>query len=384
MRVVVFSCVGRLFLRVAAAGCASLFAASLMAAGCAHGPITLGTQRMAPDKAAAASASGKTGLGDDEVVPRATGTWDWVYRSNDTGGNLRVEQEEWHLFQKGQVLEGYYDRAVTLLSTDDRLFKCNQQLGYTRFTRVRIGGSVKHGRVKMSELAFDAHSGPCDDGARSLTAYDGEIGPATMKLTFAANQGQQTLYRRPGDSGPRLAQLVGMDEKPTPGIGTAMGVGMGISTGLGISTGSGPRSLPSDDTHPSPAVSGVWEWILKSVDAEGDERVESEEWRLIEDDGVIKGHYERRVKRVRGDGLFSCNNESSYETTTRYEIEGHRMGEVVTLTETAYKAAHSKCDNGLRRLDTYQGSIVGAGSGGGELVLSWGSGNQVLRRHVEH
>ena len=47
-----------------------------------------------------------------------------------------------------------------------------------------------------------------------------------------------------------------------------------------------------------------------------------------------------------------------------------------TLTETDYKAARSPCDNALRRLDTYQGHVADAES----LILSWGPGNQLLRR----
>src|SRR5262245_251303 len=67
----------------------------------------------------------------------ASGVWDWVFRSTDDQGDLRVEQEEWHLEQRGTRIEGWYDRAVTLMSTDERLFRCNQRLGFTKVTRVR-------------------------------------------------------------------------------------------------------------------------------------------------------------------------------------------------------------------------------------------------------
>ncbi len=60
------------------------------------------------------------------------------FRSSDDQGDLRVEQEEWHLSQSGAQIDGYYDRAVTMLSTDERLFRCNQKLGFTKVTRVKI------------------------------------------------------------------------------------------------------------------------------------------------------------------------------------------------------------------------------------------------------
>src|SRR5438477_12754258 len=82
---------------------------ALVLAGCGHAAIVA----LPPKHAAPENEQG------------VTGTWDWVFRSSDDQGNLRVEQEEWHLVQRGRVLDGYYDRAVTLLSTDERLFRCN-------------------------------------------------------------------------------------------------------------------------------------------------------------------------------------------------------------------------------------------------------------------
>src|SRR3954471_9615471 len=73
----------------------------------------------------------------------ASGTWDWMFRSTDDQGDMRVEQEEWHLAQKGLHIEGYYDRAVTMMSVDERLFRCNQRLGFTKTTRVRVAGQIE-------------------------------------------------------------------------------------------------------------------------------------------------------------------------------------------------------------------------------------------------
>ena len=123
-------------------------------------------------------------------------------------------------------------------------------------------------------------------------------------------------------------------------------------------------------------VDGAWEWELRSIDAEGDERVEREEWHISEGSSGLRGYYDRTVRRVRGDGVFTCNGEGRFETQTRYTISGQRFGDKLTLTEVDYKAARSPCDNALRRLDTYQGQVASAD----DLILSWGPGNQLLRR----
>ena len=82
----------------------------------------------------------------DLASPDASGVWDWMFRSTDDQGDMRVEQEEWHLAQKAGRIEGYYDRAVTMMSVDERLFRCNQRLGFTKATRVRIAGTVEGDR----------------------------------------------------------------------------------------------------------------------------------------------------------------------------------------------------------------------------------------------
>ncbi len=283
--------------------------------------------------------------------PEATGRWDWVYRSTDPRGNLRLEMEEWHLTQKGQRIQGYYDRVVTLMSTDEHPFACNQQLGFSRATRVQVEGMAIGEHVMLRELAFEVKPGPCEDGARALVSYTGSLHGDTLDLEWGAPNAAQTLFRAPPDRPPVLGETFG---PPDPARPVA-------------STGKAP-------------LAGTWEWELKSIDAEGDERIEHEEWHLTEADDAIRGFYERKVTRVRGDGKFTCNAADRYETLTRYTISGQRRGDRITLTETHYEvpsATVSKCDNGLRRLDSYQGTVS---SDGEELTLSWGPGNQLLRR----
>jgi hypothetical protein len=262
---------------------------------------------------------------------------------------MRVEQEEWHLMQKGSRIEGYYDRAVTMMSVDERLFRCNQRLGFTKTTRVRVAGQIEGERVVLREVGFEAKPGPCDDGARNLVAYIGVLRGPTLALRWGPEAGQ-TLVRR--TDGGRTA-LVMSESSP------------------------GDIRQASMSARPTAPVGGTWIWELRSIDAEGDERLEREEWHLKETADGLNGYYDRTVARVRGDGSnFSCNNQPRYETTTRYSVSGQRFGDKVTLTETEYKASRGPCDNAMRRLDTYQGHVADADS----LILSWGPGNQLLRR----
>ena len=272
-----------------------------------------------------------------------------MFRSTDDQGDMRVEQEEWHLRQRAGRIEGYYNRAVTMMSVDERLFRCNQRLGFTKSTRVRVAGQIEGDRVVLREVGFEAKPGPCDDGARNLVAYIGVLRGATLALRWGPEAGQTLVRRTDGGRSPLVPSEIGGD------VQTA--------------------SMQTSDA-PAP-IAGTWTWELRSIDAEGDERTEREEWHLTETPDGVNGYYDRTVARVRGDGSnFVCNGQPRYETTTRYDVSGQRFGDKLTLTETDYKAPRSPCDNALRRLDTYQGHVADADS----LILSWGPGNQLLRR----
>src|SRR5256885_11101146 len=125
----------------------------------------------------------------DPNSPDTSGVWDWMFRSTDDQGDMRVEQEEWHLAQRGAHIEGYYDRAVTMMSVDERLFRCNQRLGFTKTTRVRVAGQIEGDRVMLREVGFDAKPGPCDDGARNLVAYIGILRGPTLALRLGPEAG---------------------------------------------------------------------------------------------------------------------------------------------------------------------------------------------------
>lgn len=297
-------------------------------------------------RAAAAPATARASASD--LGPDASGTWDWMFRSTDDQGDMRVEQEEWHLAQRAGRIEGYYDRAVTMMSVDERLFRCNQRLGFTKTTRVRVAGQIEGDRVMLREVGFEAKPGPCDDGARNLVAYIGILRGATLALRWGPEAGQTLVRRTDGGHTPLVQSESGGDVRQA-----------------------------SVTQEPAAPLGGTWIWELRSIDAEGDERLEREEWHLTEGNDGLAGYYDRTVARVRGDGSnFTCNGQPRYETTTRYNVSGQRFGDKLTLTETDYRASRSPCDNALRRLDTYQGHVADSDS----LILSWGPGNQLLRR----
>src|SRR6516225_684804 len=145
----------------------------------------------------------------DPAAPEVSGVWDWMFRSTDDQGDMRVEQEEWHLLQKGGHLEGYYDRAVTMMSVDERLFRCNQRLGFTKTTRVRVAGQVEGDKIVLREVGVEAKPGPCDDGARNLVAYIGVLRGATLALRWGPEAGQTLVRRTDGGNHTPLTQLEG-------------------------------------------------------------------------------------------------------------------------------------------------------------------------------
>ena len=320
-------------------GFALAFVGAFAMGGCTHAPQTRVSQRPLPRMA----------MGQTTV----SGTWDWMFRSRDDQGDERLEQEEWHLEQSGGRIAGHYDRKVTMSSVDDRLFRCNKSLNFTKITRVHVAGQVIDGRVVLREVGFEAKPSPCDDGVRNLVEYRGMVMGEKLMLSWMEGSAQ-TLIRRTETSMAPLVQASDFTpdgEKPIAG-----------------------ETAGADD-QPRIVV-GDWEWELRSVDADGDFRVEREVWHLAEGADGIRGYYDRTVRSERGEGTFTCNNQERKETATRYTVVGQRFGNQITLRETDYKAERSPCDNAKRRLDTYHGRLADSES----LVLSWGPGNQILRR----
>jgi hypothetical protein len=277
----------------------------------------------------------------------AAGTWDWMFRSTTQQGDLRVEQEEWHLAQQGVRLSGYYQRQVVTLSSDQRPFRCNGMLAFVQNTRVRVEGELQSDGLRLREVGADADKGPCDDGNRNLTSYSGQLQGDSLLLSFAPGA-EQHLVRRPVGS-----PIIPLRPESAP-----------------------PVSEPAEELLATVPIDGVWDWQFRAVDPEGDLHIEHEEWHLQETSAAISGYYQRTLERRRPSGVFPCNGSPQIKTTTRYAVKGQRFGSKVTISEVDYQTQGGPCDNAARRLEQYQGAVLPEG----QLMLSWGSGQQTLRK----
>lgn len=268
----------------------------------------------------------------DAPSPRMTsvsGVWTWEHRGVlPTTGDMRIQEEVWHLEQVGNSVQGHYDSAVTEISGDGNPYRCNRELSFTKRTRYQVRGSVSNGHVRMEETDYTADVGPCDDGLRALDRYVGDIQAEAIVLSWGT--GQQVLKR------------VSIDHAP-----------------------------------PAPDLAGEWRWEHKTVDVDGDRRVEQERWVLEQNDGEILGHYESTVTITAGsERPFHCNQANEFTTHARFDVVGRiEEGNRLVLRETAVQVDPGPCDPGRRRLASYRGSFAD-----GAIMLDWGAGRQTLRR----
>ena len=259
-----------------------------------------------------------------------TGTWTWTQRGvHPATGDLHIQEEVWHLEQTGSSVVGHYDSEVTNISGDGRPYRCNEELSFTRRTRYEVRGSVSGGRLQVEEIEYTADAGPCDDGIRALDQYFGAVDGEAIVLSGAT--GRQTLRRASAEPG----------------------------------------------SEPAPDLSGEWLWEHRTVDVDGDRKVEMERWVLEQHDAEISGHYESTViLTAGGERPFHCNQGNQYTTHARFEVVGRiEQGNRLALRETVVQVDPGPCERGQRRLASYRGSIAD-----GAIVLDWGAGRQTLRR----
>lgn len=322
-----------------------------------------GPQRPA-DPALATPAGAKSATADGpataltRIDPAAVvGTWDWIFRSTTQQGDPRIEQEEWHLELGGRTgpagtpLRGEYLRQVLTLSGDRQPFRCNGRLGFLTQARVRLTGLLRGDELVLREVSREAPrqppADPCDSGEPPLTTYAGRLAGDTLRLVFRDGAVQHLQRRPPGQRVPPLS-----DELAASPTG-------------GAAQPAAPASL-----------TGTWRWQHRSQDPDGDTVLEEEVWRLSEQGIELSGTSERTVTRSRAQGTFRCNRQPELRTVTRFTLRGQRFGARVHLSELAAEAPRGPCDNGQRRLDHYQGTLLPDGT----LLLSAGSGHQILRR----
>jgi hypothetical protein len=135
-----------------------------------------------------------------ELVRRApgsiTGVWTWHQRSTDREGDAKLEEEVWQLQQRSVVVEGFYVRTVWVRSGDGRRFQCNNQLQYSSQARFRVRGEIRGDRLHIRELGYTTLPDSCEDGRRTLDAYDGWVRAGGKVIELSWGKGAQLLYRR--------------------------------------------------------------------------------------------------------------------------------------------------------------------------------------------
>lgn len=123
---------------------------------------------------------------------------------------------------------------------------------------------------------------------------------------------------------------------------------------------------------------GIWTWYHRSIDKDGDLKIEFEKWHLYQAGKILKGFYQRRVRVFSADGrIFECSEEPFYENQTEYQLLGLFEGKEIYLKEIGFRIDRGQCETGKRRLDRYVGQISRSGE---QLTLRWPKGKQELRR----
>jgi hypothetical protein len=311
-------------------------AAVLVIGGCAHAP-------------------GHAGSAKDAALANVTGVWDWIISAADDDNNKRVEQEEWHLRQRDDAIEGWYLRTVTVVSGDDSAFRCNGQKRFEKRMRFDIQGRVSGQDVLLREVNVEVEPGPCSAPLHALQSYRGKASGKALTLAWDAElptgqraRGSQTLFRRPPED-----------------------------TGAGEAA-ENAAARPLEPTEPPAAqIAGTWIWEMRGLGWDGDAKVEQEEWHLVQTGNMLRGYYDRIVTSISTDGHpYRCNQQTQFATVTRYQVEGSISGRDIQIREISFDAKPSPCEERpQRRLDIYRGIVTPE-----EIKLTWGTGQQVLRR----
>ncbi|HEY3355776.1 MAG TPA: hypothetical protein VGQ83_21165 [Polyangia bacterium] len=290
-----------------------------------------------------------------------TGTWDWTVEEQNEDGDTRIEREEWHLQQRGKEIGGFYDRVLTVQSGDGRPFECYRNTRYQKFTRFRVAGVADGPVVQLRETDYETRPDPCDGGRRHMTSYTGSVDGPTLTLRWAPS-GLQVLKRR---SGAAVVATAALTATPAPA----------------------PRPVPREVEPPPPPpapianAGGVWLWEWRAIDANGDERLEHEEWHVRQRGRALSGHVDRTVRVVAGSGkAWPCSGNPAYTVVTRRAVSGSISGQRVELAETsASQIAGAPCRPESRPLYRYEGEL-----GVEELSLARGLGlrpdKRILRR----
>ena len=306
--------------------------------------------------AASGCATMRSGEGRDKVV--VAGEWEGMsqatLKDGAGAGDTRIERQAWRLDQRGNTISGFYVVEVTMISGDGRPYLCSREPRFSTLLKFDVRGQVAGDGVDLEEVGDVKAKGPCRPTLRTPSRFRaarrGDV------LTVSDGERQMPLYRRSGQTPP--ATLLAFDAAIDP-------------------TPASLESRPIDLNEPPANIEGLWTWEHRGPLPSGDEKVEREEWHLVQEGTTITGYYDRAVHQISTDGhAYRCSAALDFRVTTRYQITGEVRGTRVVLQERNFEILEgSPCDDGRRRLDAYQGM-----AGGGEIRLMWGVGTQVLKR----
>ncbi len=252
-----------------------------------------------------------------------------IYAFNETktslSGDTLTVQERWMIRRKGERVWGWYIRRMDRVSGDGRSYRCSHSRRYGVVMAFTFEGRPKGTAFVLKETDAFVQPGPC--------------APKQIRL--------DRCVLRPVGSGLRLR---------CPG----------------------PRQLTRIASLPGVGASGgVYQWAGPTTPrADGTRQRVTEQWHLLELAGKLHGFYFRHQKVTARDGqTHKCNGKPTFERTRLYLVGGTRTGATIKLHELMALHRPGPCADSKVRPDTYRGTLAG-----GVLSLSWGQGNQTLKR----
>lgn len=270
--------------------------------------------------------------GQTATTPRLAGVWDLVQERSVNKGDKRIDRHELQLTESGGSLHAVWTRSATWVSQNGQPYACNGRPRYRLSSRtiLRETDSTQFAVIATQNQDLPCGSLSMKKSACSLRANGENLELACGKATWRMNK---------------------RSDAPLP---------------LAIAAAQGNK------------LTGVWTWHHRSLDRDGDIKIESESWQLVQSGNRVRGFYTREVLVQSGDGRrFRCNDQLQYRNVARFQVEGNSAGGAFRLKEIAYETKPNACESGHRLLDQYLGMLE---SRGGFLRLRWNKGSQRLSR----
>jgi hypothetical protein len=278
----------------------------------------------ASSPAVRSSASAIASISDHQKVE---GSWDLVSRTVDRDGDVQIDRQLLQLHQRGHHVLGIWDRARDWIP-----HRCTVR------RRELVVGKIATRGVEL-------------EVAKKLPATDTPtcVGKLPELSTCQIARVGKTLDLRCGKKTYEFARRA----EPSLPLTVALGGGQ---------------------------LTGVWTWHHRSVDRDGDLKIEHERWHLTQNGRTVEGFYDRYVAIRSRDGRpFRCNEALGYRNAARFRVRGVIQAGKVLLREVSYVTRPGSCETGRRSLDRYIGILTRTGAGSA-IQLRWKNGAQLLRK----